>query len=356
MQQTSKLNMLVVCQDEQYLKSIEYRLAQALVDKVDISYISDYECLKIYNTQPKDIDILLIDESLYKEVISRQNCKNIYLLVEDENKADRQNEVGNNNIIYKYSSIRVIIDKIDSKLLQNRQNTSQASSKVVTVYSPIGGCGKTTVAIGLAYQLGMKGYKVLYLGTESLQDYQKIVGETEYMPEHIGYQCNMQISRAAEEMLKHVKKCEFEYFPAWKRMLPAYGIKIEHLLEVATYIQKKNVYDYIVVELSCEVYEAKLNFMYQSDRIVLVVKQDEESVGKLKQFLSNIVEWKGMGVIVCNFYDNDNEDYLMKSQGKLRYSVCECINKFDSEKFMTNNKLKSIDDLHILEKTAMVVS
>lgn len=351
MQQGTKLNMLVVCQDEKYLKSIEYRLAEALADKVDISYISDYECLKVYNTKPKDIDILLIEEKLYKEVISRQNCKNVYLLVEDENIADGQEKAGNKNIIYKYSSIRVIIDKIDSRLLQNRQSTTNMNTKLVSVYSPAGGCGKTTVSVGLANQLGMKGYKVLYLSTEALQDYQTILDDTEYMPEQAGYQCGMQAERAVEEMLKYIKKSEFEYFPAWKRMLPAYGIGTEHLLNIAAHIQKKNIYDYIVVELSCEIQEKKLNFLYQSDRVVLVTRQDKKTVEKLKRFMANIVEWKGLGVIVCNFYEKEQMDFLAENQGKLKYAVCEHIEKMDTEP-----ELQIMANMHILEKTAMAVS
>lgn len=342
--------MLVVCQDEHYLKSIEYKLTEALSDKADIAYISDYACLQIYNAQPKDIDILLIEEKLYAEMINRQNCRNVYLLVEDENRADRQEELGNKNIIYKYSSIRVIIDKIDSKLLQNRQNTTQVNTKLISVYSPMGGSGKTTVSVALANRLGIKGYKVLYLSAEALQDYQTLLEEEEYMPEQVGHRCAIHIESAAEEMLKFLKRREFEYFPAWKRILPAYGINTEHLLRIATYIQKKNIYDYIVVELSSELQEAKLNFLNQSDRVVIVMRQDKKAVNKLKQFMENIVEWKGLGVIVCNFYDAEQTNFLAENQEKLKYTVCEYIKKVN-----TDITLQTITDTHMLEKTAMAV-
>lgn len=351
MQQETKLNMLVVCQDENYLKSIEYRLAEALSDKVELSFITNEECLKVYNEQPKNIDILMIEEKLYKEVMSRQNCRNVYLLVEDENVAERQEKAGNKNIIYKYSSIRVIIDKIDNRLLQKKQNSGHMSTKVISVYSPAGGCGKTTVSLGLANQLGVKGYKVLYVSTEVLQDYQTILGEKEHMPEQAGYQCGMQTEKAADEMLQYVKKTEFEYFPAWKRMLPAYGIKTEHLLQIVEYIRNKNIYDYIIVELSCEIQEEKLNFLYQSDRVVLVTKQDKETVEKLKRFMENIVERKGMGVIVCNFYNGEQKNFLIENQSRLKYTICEYIEKMD-----TVPELQVMANMHILEKTAMAVS
>lgn len=351
MQQGAKLNMLVVCRDEEYIKSIEYRLAEALAEKVDVSFISDYESLKVYNAQPKDIDILMIEEELYEEVISRQDCKSVYLLVDDENIVNRQENAGNSNFVYKYSSIRVIIDKIGGTLLQQRENTTNMNTKLISVYSPIGGSGKTTVAVGLANQLGMKQYKVLYINTEPLSDYRLILNEAEYMPEQVGYQCGMQEEKAAEEMLKHVKKKEFEYFLPWKRMLPAYGIDAKQLMKIATYIQKKNIYDHIVIELSGEIQEEKLNFLYESDRVVLVAKQDKKTVEKLKQFMGNVVEWKGLGVIVCNFYDAVKENFLIEAQGKLKYSICEYIDSMNEEP-----ELQMMTDLHILEKTALAVS
>lgn len=350
MQLNKKLNVVVVCQDDKYLKSIEYRLSEALAEKANITYISEQDSLKKYNAQPKDIDILLIDEISYKEVISRQNCKNVYLLIEDERIADIHEKEGNNNVIYKYSSIRSIIDKIDSKLLKDRQNTGKMSTKIVSVYSPAGGCGKTTISLGLAMQLGIKGYKVLYISTEAIQDYQEILDEHDCMPEQIGYLCNNQLERAAEEMLKYVKRSEFEYFPAFKRMAPAYGVKTEHLLKIASYIKNKNIYDYIVVELSCEVEEQKLNFIYQSEGVVLVMKQDEMIVRKLEKFLSNIVEWKGQSVIVCNFYDEMKMDYLTQNKSKLRYVVCEHIENMDSKP-----RLSKLAADHILEKTAVAI-
>ena len=345
--QEPRMNMVIICMDDVHLKSIEYLLAEAMVDKADIS---DIECLTQYNAQPKDIDILLIEEKLYQQVISKQNCKNAYMLIEDEKNADLQEKIGNKNVIYKYSSIRSIIDKIDSRLLQNKKNIPNMNTKLISVYSPAGGCGKTTISIALASQLAQKGYKVLYISTEVLQDYQDIIGEDDNMPEQIAYRCKTHPQVAVEEMLRHIKKKDFEYFPTWKRLLPTYGMTSECLMEIATCIQKKNIYDYVVTELSCEIREQKLNFLYQSDRVVIVMRQDKRTVDKLQKLLDNVVEWRGQGVIVCNFYDETKPDYLRNKKLNIRYAVCERIRMLPDEQ-----KLSDIISLHLLDNTTLAV-
>lgn len=342
--------MLVVCCDDSYLETIEYKLVEALIDKVDISFISDYECLKQYNTHPKQIDILLIEETYFQEVMNKQNCKNVYILVENENIAQMQEKQGNLNIIYKYSSIRVIIDKIDSSLLQKRHDQGRMNTKIISVYSPIGGSGKTTIAVGLANKLGTKGYKVLYISTEMLQDYQYLLEETDYMPEKIGYLCNIQIEQAMESMLSFIKRREFEYFLPWKRMPATYGIRTEHLLQIAKLIQKRNIYDYIVVEVSSEIQEQKLNFLHQSEGVVFVTTQKENEVKRLQKMMDNLIAGNGQGVIVCNQFEQVKANYLEQYKDTLRYAICEYIEKYDDM-----SDIVTMLDSQVLEKTAMAV-
>lgn len=350
MTQKQKKNMVIVCCDEEYLKSIEYHLAKALCDKVDLCFITNKECLCEFNKSPKDIDILFIENELYQEVAVIQNCKQIFLLVEQENLVNANKIQENITPVYKYSSVRSMIDVLAQSLVLDRQQNVNESTRIISIYSPNGGCGKTTVALGLASVIGKRGYKTLYISTDMEQDYQFLLEDAVYMPDQIGYQCKMQLEQAAELMLQNAKNREFVYFPAWKRILPAYGIEGKHMLSLATLLQKKNIYDYIVVELTCEMQEDKMKFLNQSDSVVMVTKQDKQSVSRLQKFLDNIVEWQGQAVIVNNFYQNTKPNYLEMFQGNHKYTVCENIEMMQQEPV-----LQELLQMNKLEMTATAI-
>lgn len=348
--QTQKKYMVIVCCDEEYLKSIEYHLAKALCDKVELCFITSKECLQEFNQSPKDIDILFIENSLYQEVINIQNCKQVFVLTEQESAVNTSKTQENITPIYKYSSVRSMIDVLSHSLLLDRQQNINETTKLVSVYSPNGGCGKTTIALGLASVLGKKGYKTLFISTDMEQDYQFVLEDTVFMPDPIGYQCKIQPEQAAELMLQHAQNREFVYFPAWKRILPAYGIETKHMLALADLLQKKNIYDYIVVELTCEMQEEKINFLNQSDRVVIVTRQDRQSVSRLQKFLENIVEWQGQTVIVNNFYQDARPNYLETFQENHKYTVCENIGIMEQ-----GSALQELLEKHMLEMTATAI-
>ena len=70
----------------------------------------------------------------------------------------------------------------------------------------------------------------------------------------------------------------------------------------------------------------------------------------MEKFLSNVVEWKGQSIIVCNFYDDTKVDYLIQNKSKLKYVLCEYIPNMGEEL-----KTSKIVNAHILEKTSVAI-
>lgn len=342
--------IVVICMDEEYISSIEYKLTEAFGQKAEFEYISNYQYFKKYMQEPQDIDILLIQMELYQEIIDKQNCPNIYLLTEDEEVVKRGGAQENCRIIYQYASIRSMIDSLDSSILRAEEGKTQASTKLVSVFSVNGGSGKTTTALGLSGALARDGFKVLYLNTECLQDYQLFIQNMEYLPDSIGYQCVMDCERAAEMMLSKVRRNGFEYIPPFSKALASYQITIQSVVRIMEYIQKKNIYDYIVMELSQEMQPEKMNLLQKSDRIVIVTTQEEQAVAKLGLFFNGITEWRGQCFLICNHYKKERKDYLTNSGISLKYSICEYI-----EEQTEPITLKSLALTNLYDKTAVAV-
>ncbi|WP_211749994.1 ParA family protein [Paenibacillus sp. Marseille-Q4541] len=74
--------------------------------------------------------------------------------------------------IMKYQPLPVILAKWEERLISSRRRErggfSGEQTWVIGVTSASGGCGKTTVALNLAKQLGRSGYSVFYLNLETI--------------------------------------------------------------------------------------------------------------------------------------------------------------------------------------------
>lgn len=317
--------IVVASLDEEYIDTIEYKLTEAFGNKASFEYITDKSYFDAYMKEPRNIDILLMDPEFLQEDIAKQNCRAIYFLTDHERVVEREEQKGNHNCVYKYSSIRALVDKMDHTLAYAGQGNSSIQTRYITVFSPMGNSGKTTVALGVADQLCRDGFKVLYLSTECLQDYQFFFDEMEPMPDTVGYQCAINMEQAAEILLTNLEQKNFALLKPFRKPLIAYQLNAEKMLQIAESIRKKNIYDYIVLEFSPEITMDKMNFLYKSDGVVLVARQEKMAVDKLYRFLQTITDWKGQCVVLCNHYDKDEKDYLAESRIAAQYPVSEYV-------------------------------
>ena len=71
--------LVIVENEESYLTPLEMKLAEMLWDSVDIEIISEKAYFDEYFIQPKKIDVLVIDESMYNERLHLHNINKIYI-------------------------------------------------------------------------------------------------------------------------------------------------------------------------------------------------------------------------------------------------------------------------------------
>lgn len=339
--------IVIACLDEEYIQSLEYKLTEAFGVENRIEFITDYEYFREFIAEPQDIDILLIQAELYREAEGRQSFREVYLLTEDED--DIRLQRGSKKYVYKYSSIRRMLDAMDGYGAMNQGVGGQENTKLVSVYSVNGGCGKTTAALGIAAAFAADGFKVLYMNSECFQDYRLLLEEKDVMPNEIGYRYALDSEGILEEMLSYVKKDGFEYFPPFSKPLASYQITFEALLKQAEAICRKRRYDYLILELSREMDGKKMEALQKSDRIVLVTKQDELSVAKLELLTAELTELAGQCVLLCNHYTSEKEDCLKDSSAAARYAVSEYVEEWGQL------SLKNIKENSVFKRTAVAI-
>ena len=82
------------------------------------------------------------------------------------------NEIKGYKAINKYQNADNFVSSILAAFSENGQGfalpgSDSKVSKVISVYSPVGGIGKTSICVALATNMSASGHKVFYLNMES---------------------------------------------------------------------------------------------------------------------------------------------------------------------------------------------
>lgn len=114
----------------------------------------------------KQPDIVLISEDFYSPDV---NFGNFTFILTDRS----INKTDENNYVYKYQTAESILDKIqkhieDSSPFIYKTPVNCINTKVISVVSPEGGCGKSVLSFFLAAEIAHTGTRVLLLDLQSV--------------------------------------------------------------------------------------------------------------------------------------------------------------------------------------------
>lgn len=324
--------------EEEYLMLLVMKFIDKLKDMADMTMITEKEYLHTYLKEPHDIDILIINKELYDPRFERYNINFIFNLVE---KNIEKAEAFQKNEVYKYSSTNEIYARIAClSNLQMRSKEEGAESKIIMVYSPIGGCGKTFTSLGIAKALSNLNQKVLYLDAQLCQSFQF------FIPHWVGKAVSkepileIEQERFREVFQNYIDNEGFDYMSTLVNETFLWDMDFEAYIHLLDQIKKLKIYDYIILDMSCEFTQSKAKLMGEVDKVIMVTNQDKMSYLKMSCFLKNIdYSHEGKFVFIMNRYDSKETNLFEKGESSIDYEIVEHIKKIPerAEGITTNN-------------------
>ncbi|MCM1288719.1 MAG: AAA family ATPase [Clostridium sp.] len=301
----AEISIVIASLDRKYLSSLELSFTKKVASNVSLEIITDYEYLLNFFSIPRKIDCLIIDEDLYSEMVDKQHINCVFLFTEQT--TDSLQRFNNIEYIYKFSSVKEIFHKVVGKMGLDINNGKRDGSKsvktsTIMVYSPIGGSGKTIVALGLANQLADLNKKVLYLNVQSLQDFQPMVGDYGYCENGFDRYLMRKDPNVAKEMQRSVVNVGFDCLRGFKGSMLSYGITDEHYIFLIQNLVESKMYDYIIVDSSTEFSSINSKIMSFSDKVVVVATQGRSEEYKINSFIHSIEYSEDKFLFVCNKY------------------------------------------------------
>jgi cellulose biosynthesis protein BcsQ len=276
--------VVILDDDRAYLEMISsYIHASSYHEKIQLKTFTLRSALDAYLESTSKFDLLAIQSNMFDlqlRFITQGSC--IVLLGESKSDLIEVETI----FLNKYQPLNLLLDRMLSIYADHYTKAFHVShaTQIISVYSAVGGTGKTTVAANLAKLLAFLDNKVFYLNLELLpsvsmfparenkQNFAQFLYYVQVQAEHLSSKL---------ESLKHydsvTKVHYFEPLNNLADMEEMSGYAVETLLQTLTL---HGDYDFIIIDLDHSLHERTIRALSLSQQIIWLVLDDLNNIHK----------------------------------------------------------------------------
>ncbi len=285
-----RIRMVIADSNVDYLESFSSFMRHASEgDRFIISYFSETAKLQSFIEQNDSIDILLTTRELFNNSIPITGDATIIYLDDDVVVAHEES-----HSVYRYQRLNVLVSNILSIYYEENEHAGRMlarsrKAKVISVYSPSGGTGKSTVAANMSKQLALRNYKVFYLNLELLQSTELFFSSEADNPSlQLFYYVKAkspQLLSKIESLKKYDPYSMVDYFDFELNALEMLELNSEDVERLLNGIVETGTYDFIIIDLDSSLHERNQRALLESDQIIWLLSNDAQSVQKVTSIL-----------------------------------------------------------------------
>ena len=280
--------------DVEYIKSKEEAFLLEFRDRASIQIITEAEYLENYFRVHREIDVLLIASEFYGDYLKEHDIANIMLLDDNRNAAADDENVPTNIINYRsrenvFSFVENgLADKNDEDDTESAEESEdEPKTTVVSVYSPVGGSGKSLAAIALARKLKKLGETVLLIGCDDLQSFGAFLNTRENADPELAVKLREFDESTYWSVLKNIYMDETSFLLPFEQPLSALGIGAEQLMGLVGLLKEKKDFSYIILDLGSAMNKEMHALTALSDVCILITESKMSSCRMMEKFMMN---------------------------------------------------------------------
>lgn len=308
-----RLNLLLADQDDYYLAQLANYIQSRHSNSFSVSYVTSEGHLKEYLGRHREaLDILIVSPSFAKGLYT--GTQTTVILLSD---GRLESEDVEHPVLEKYQRGDHLVSRsLQIYLEQNPKrrfiNTSPGSNKLIGVFSPSGGCGKSLLAAGLSAIAHHHGKRAMYLNLEGCESTgawfpkgcSPSISELFYHLKEGAPQLSLKLEALSyRDPVSHVQS----FMPA-DTLLDFNELTEADYELLAEELRKAGGTDVVFVDLSASVDSKNLKILELMDLVLLVTTDDTASQTKVGQFLVQLptlerkrnVDYSGKTVLVQN--------------------------------------------------------
>lgn len=297
-----KINLLVASEDVEYLELLtQYIRCSSYSEKLLVRSVTRKSNMDLVFQQQASVDMLLVQSEWVGGALEAPpSVKSVVLLVEQLS----QEPEGLYRQLLKYQPLDRLLDALTAIHAESGGNArlfAEPAGKAATiaVYSTVGGCGKTTVAVNMAKQLALLGSNVFYLNLEWLNGGSVFasVRTSDRFAQMLYYaKAGRKHAAAKLDTLKSTDAMlKFDYFeppPHYSEMEQMGRADTEELIAA---LSESGHYDVVIVDLESSLHERVQAALGACGRIVWLLSDDLPCIRKTDLLLDEYKRRFGAG-------------------------------------------------------------
>lgn len=299
--------------DENYILPLVKKLFEKFQKNINLIVITDRAYLSDFLSRTQKIDLFVLANEWNEVPYTNYDIGTCLILCEDGN---AENE------IEKYNHINDIYQEICMKCIHVQEESKKIilkKSRVIAVYSPIGGVGKTLIAVALSRELEKEKKQVLYLSMDKTQAFQYFLQDKHKRESTLHLEAFYYLEKNMEEDIEEdIEDSKKE----WEEL----QLQME-------------AYDWVVADLPCELMDCQSKLLSIADEVLFVLQQDPYSYYKCERFIEKMdIEKLKKCYFVCNKYRIQKENKVIFALAKKHILLDVYIEYSDVVEYAKNGK------------------
>ncbi len=277
------IRLAIVDSDRLYLS----RITQALqsYQEFEIAAFTTIETFREASDK-SHFDVILFAPALYDPCMTERNMIAIAMITDQSELSG----LGGVPYVDKYQKASRFYQEILSRFSEHHAGmASDGAARLIAVYSPVGGAGKTTVALLCATRMAGEGKRTLYVNFENIasceyylpQD-QSIKGISE-IAASIGEQIDFGMKIRSLLQTRKENLYYLNHFDSPNDLLAMSDKDVEELLHILAF---SGLFDVIVLDMGSTLVPLNIKLFSLADIILLIARPGESAIEKINKFLA----------------------------------------------------------------------
>lgn len=286
--------LVIADPDQEYIRQYEEDLIRLFGSRTQIQIITSPEFLANYFRVHQVIDILIIAREFYGSFIKEHDVAHM-LVLDQEIGVTFSDEGDEIPFVRRFTSQAEMFEFVekslrDAPLEQPEEEAAplkEKKTKVIAVYSPIGGCGKSLVSFALGKKMKKLEETAILIGCDDLQSIGIYLENRQHADESLASSLKTPNEDTYWEILKNVSQEEVSCLLPFEKPLSVLGVGAIELLNLVEIIKEKGDFGNIILDLGSDMNEISRALVQTADVCILITEPNIPACRKLEKLVMN---------------------------------------------------------------------